>query len=664
MWLRLKLLLLGVSSLAWPGCRSKPADSPKPSVVLLSIDTLRSDRLPVYGYKGIATPHLDALAGDAIVFDHVYSHYPLTLPSHTTILTGLLPPETGVRDNKGYVLGPSHVTLAERLRKNGFQTAGIVSSMVLGRQTGIEQGFDRFDDDMEGGRPTSPKAARTFAQRPGALSVALAKDWLAQVTPGRPFFLFLHLFEPHTPRNAPEPYASRYKDAYDAEVAYADALVGDFMGTLKQRGLYDSTLIVLLSDHGEGLGDHVEEEHGLLLYREALQVPLFFKLPAQERRGQRIGDAVGLMDVAPTVLALLRLDRKGLPGSALFEAGGRGERPLYAESLFGLHQYGFSELRSIVSENLHYIEAPRAELYDLREDFAERRNRLGERTPPRSILAALTAIGRGGESRREISKEEEERLAALGYVGGFEPVDAAPTSRPDPKDHVQQVMELWSEMERVGKSDSLAPEKRVLELLAAIGVRKESLSRTVAMNILRAGRPEAALKVLAGFSDSPSAPTQVALGEVATALGRLGDAEARFRRALAADPAEARAHLGMGILLLTRGQAKEAAPWLAAAIERDRTLGEAWNGLGVVHAQAGDYPQAVDAWQKAVALDPTLRDAWFNLAVGYQKLGNRQAAAQALEQYVPLVEGRERARAMAIVKKLQGGIDLNRTPLR
>lgn len=631
-------------------CARTSERAPRPPVILISVDTLRSDRLPVYGYQGIATPNVDALAADSVVFEHVYSHTPLTLPSHASILTGLLPPQHGVRDNKGYVLAESHVTLAERLKQAGYATAGIVSSMVLARQTGIGQGFDHYDDDLEEGSQT--RKVRVFAQRGGAFSVAQAKAWLDTRRAGEPFFLFLHLFEPHTPRDAPEPYASRYADPYDAEVAYTDELVGDFLAALRKREIYDPSLLVFLSDHGEGLGDHAETEHGLLLYREALEVPLFIKLPRQQRRGERIKQAASLMDVAPTVLAFLNLDRKDLPGSALFESGGRSERPLYSETFFGLHQYGWSEVRSIIQGDLHYIQAPRPELYDLPRDPAERQNLLPLRSPPPGALGALSALGRGQESRREISKEEQEQLAALGYVGGFEPVEPS-SSRPDPKDHIHQVVELWSLMAQIGKSESLKPEKRVLELLASLGVRKEPLSRSIATNMLRAGRAQVASKVLEPFASSPDPATQVALGEIATALGRLGEAEASFRRALATDSAEARAHLGMGIVLLTRGRPSEAGPWLAAALERDAKLPEAWNGLGVVRGQAGDFPGAVDAWEKAVGLDASLRDAWFNLALGHEKLGNHKAATHALEQYVPLAQGREKAQAEALLARLR-----------
>jgi arylsulfatase A-like enzyme len=243
---------------------------PGAPVVLVSIDTLRSDRLPAYGYTGVETPAIDAFRRDAILFERAYSHYPLTLPSHASILTGLLPGEHGVRDNVGYRLASDELPyLPRELKAAGYATGAAVSAFVLQGALGLAESFDLYEDDIEGKRDTPLGGL----QRPGRETLEAALPWLERVA-GGPFFFFLHLYEPHSPYRPSEPHASRWRDPYDGEVAEADAIVGRLFAELTRRGLYDRAIIVLLSDHGEGLGDHGEEEHGIFLYREALAVPL------------------------------------------------------------------------------------------------------------------------------------------------------------------------------------------------------------------------------------------------------------------------------------------------------------------------------------------------------------------------------------------------------
>jgi len=291
------------------------ASFPKAPAFLVSIDTLRADRLRAYGGMTVDTPAIDALAKDGIVFETALSHVPLTLPSHATLFTGLLPFQNGVRDNLGYRLSPDLRTLAGELASRGYATGGAVSSVVLDRATGISRGFDFWDDSVE-----VRKAGQALGQvqRPGMETEARLEEWIGKVPAGKPAFAFLHVYEPHTPYEPPEPFASRYAGRpYDGEGAAADAVVGKFFGFLKARGLYDGSLIVLLSDHGEGLGDHGEDEHGIFLYREALQVPLIVKLPGSRDAGRRVPEPAGLVDVFPTVLA------------AVAEAGQAGEAGIH-----------------------------------------------------------------------------------------------------------------------------------------------------------------------------------------------------------------------------------------------------------------------------------------------------------------------------------------------
>jgi choline-sulfatase len=271
------LLLLGVAC-----SRSNPSPEhpsfPNAPVIVISVDTLRADHLPAYGYKGVETPHIDALRRDGVLFERAYSHVPLTLPSHVSLLTGKLPFEHGVRNNLGFSLAASQLTLPSLLKTRGYATGAAVSAYVLRGASGLAASFDDYDDAVaiRGGESVGAQ------QRPGRETAAVARTWI-QRHQGTPFFYLLHLFEPHTPYAPPEPHRSRWALPYDGEIATADEIVGEFLASLKQQGLYDDALIVFLSDHGEGLGEHGEAEHGIFLYQEAIRVPLIVKLPRGER---------------------------------------------------------------------------------------------------------------------------------------------------------------------------------------------------------------------------------------------------------------------------------------------------------------------------------------------------------------------------------------------
>ncbi len=278
-------------------CRSGKTVFPRAPVILISIDTLRADHLPDYGYADVETPALRALRKDSILYENAYSHVPLTLPSHAALLTGLLPYENGVRDNVGFRLSPSHQTLAVLLRSRGYATGGSVSSYLLRGETGISTGFDFYDDELE----------HNTVERPGTVSEARLERWLESASAsGRPVFAFLHLYEPHTPHAPPEPFRTRYAGhLYDGEIAASDVIVGSLLDFLKRKNLYEPAIVIVLSDHGEGLGDHGEEEHSVFLYREDIRVPLFVKLPGSRLAGRKMSAPVALTDVFPTVTALL-----------------------------------------------------------------------------------------------------------------------------------------------------------------------------------------------------------------------------------------------------------------------------------------------------------------------------------------------------------------------
>ena len=336
-------------------------------MILISVDTLRADHLPAYGYRQVETPNIDGLRRDSVLFERVYSHCPMTLPSHVSMFTGSLPTEHGVRNNIGYRFeGARFRTLAEELRERGYAAGAAVSSYVLRSDTGIDDGFEFYEDSIA----VATAGATSEHQRSGRETLKHALGWILGHRE-QPFFFFLHLYEPHAPYEPPEPFKSRYPAAYDGEIAAADAIVGELVRSLKASGLYDPAIIIFTSDHGEGLWDHGEDQHGILLYREALWVPLLVKLPGSHQ-ADSISRPTPLAHLFGTVLRLVGIDLPSRPAS-WFDDGGEA-RPIYSETLYPRIHLGWSELRSLIDGRYHYIEGPSPELYDLERDPGEARN--------------------------------------------------------------------------------------------------------------------------------------------------------------------------------------------------------------------------------------------------------------------------------------------------
>jgi arylsulfatase A-like enzyme/predicted negative regulator of RcsB-dependent stress response len=463
----------------------RPEVPAHPPVILISIDTLRSDHLPAYGYRGITTHAIDRLAADGIVFERAFSHVPLTLPSHASIFTGLLPAHHGVHDNAAFQLDVTTPTIASILRAHGYATGGVVSAYVLRASTNIGSGFDSYDDQiaMIEGAPTGNLA------RHGRESVAIGKQWIASHS-SEPFFAFVHLFEPHAP----------YEPSYDGEIVTVDALVGELLDSLRASGLYDDALIILLSDHGEGLRDHGEQEHGVLLYREALQVPLIIKLPRNERRGTRVAEAVQLVDVLPTIAAVTGATPPRTDGHSLLATP--IARAVHSETLYPRLHLGWSELHSVVEWPHHLIDGPKPELYDLEHD---RRETHDTHEVDRRVYAKLRHDLANAPSApavaQRIDPEEARKLAALGYVSA-QSQSAAPSTL-NPRDHLQDL-------------DAL---KRVTELMAA-----RSFAEAAALM-------EQLLTTNPGWSD-----LRDQLGVTYESLGDLARAEKTYRDAIRATP--------------------------------------------------------------------------------------------------------------------------------
>ena len=340
---------------------SGPAYGP---VILVSIESLRADHLPVYGYQRVRTPAIDALAADSVIFDRAYSHSPLTLPSTVSLLGGLLPFQSGIRDDIGFALAPAVQLLPQWLHRRGFKTGGVVSSCLLRADTGLGPAFGFFDDEMGG---ASAHDAALACSRDGAESLKVAEHWIESIGTSR-FFLFLHLDGPAAETGAPAARPARLSP-YDARIAYVDDLLGQFVAFLKKRGLYNGGILILTSDHGEGLGDHGEQGHGLLIDEQAIRAPLIVKLPRRDGGGRHSDVLVEQIDIAPTILDLVGAPRPS-------EISGRSlrrvldsltatipDRQIYAESFEPRFLFGWSEVKSLTTREHRYIASARAELY-------------------------------------------------------------------------------------------------------------------------------------------------------------------------------------------------------------------------------------------------------------------------------------------------------------
>ncbi|MCU1347793.1 MAG: sulfatase [Acidobacteria bacterium] len=502
------------------GARAHYENAP---VIIISIDTLRADHLPAYGYKDVETPAIDALRKDAILFSNAYSAVPLTFPSHTAMLTGLLPPDNKVRNNIGYTFDPALPTIPAMLKRRGYDTGASVSSYVLRGNTGLARVFDSYDDDIV----SQANVPVGTLQRSGFETATVAQRWIGAHRE-RPFFFMLHLFEPHSPYEPNEPYRSRYRSAYDGEIATADQIVGGFLAELKQQGIYDKAVIILMSDHGEGLNQHGEPEHGIFVYRETLHVPLLVKLPGGARGGERDDAPVSLIDIFPTVAELANGEPPpSLKGKSLLHHEAKDNaRRVYAESLYPRIHLGWSELRTLVGADYQFIQAPKPELYDLRKDAAETNNIFAsDRRTYAQMRDELGEYGSKIELPTHIDPEEAKKLAALGYLSSSATAQNGPL--PDPKDGISDIaaMIAATRLMHEGKLDEsvvafraiLAKNPRLSDAWSQLGESLETAGRI----------EEAAAAYRKAIELAPELATEfgLRLGAVLLKLDRLDEAE-------------------------------------------------------------------------------------------------------------------------------------------
>jgi len=633
------------------------------NVLLISIDTLRADHLSRYGFPRPTTPHIDAVAREGVSFRHAYSPVPVTLPAHCSLLTGTLPPTHGVRDNLHKRLPDASVTLAEILKPRGFATAAVVSSFVLDRRFNLSQGFDSYDDRFE-----AVHKIGDLSERKGDETTRRATQWLA-AHGSEPFFLFLHYYDPHDGYEPPEPFASRWADdLYSGEVAFTDHCVGQVLDKLKELRVYDSTLIVVTGDHGEMLGEHGELNHGFFIYESALKVPLIFRVPRAAAPPRQVDEPVSLIDVVPTIAALLGASppkqaqgRDLSPWLAGDTAAGAG-RPVYAETVTPTRYYGATSLLGVIVDGWKYIETTRPELYDLRRDPAEtvdlsrtepaRADLLGKEL--KAILASQTA---GPAPAVALDAAARERLAALGYLsrGDGGPDIVFDRSKEDPKDLIgffrsdQMLSKLVEDKkyaearvlcdrmlrERPGFADCHLQMSRIAAVEGDLKTALAAASKAVQLSpgkeaarlhlagLLRSrGDLDGAIaqyrEALASAPESAEALTQ--LGFALAKQGKRPEAVKSYRQALALDPDSAEAHAYLGAALASEGNLEEAIVHFEQALrakpdhaELHDWLAKAHLNLGRARKQQGKLDEAVQHYRRAIAIDPRLAAAHNNL---------------------------------------------------
>jgi choline-sulfatase len=667
LWAPVCVVLLGLALAA-------PAWTASPNVVLITIDTVRADHVGCYGDRQAHTPTLDALAREGDLFRTAVAQVPLTLPSHCSIMTGTYPPLHGVRDNLGYTLGDNPPTLATLLKQKGYATAAFVGAEVLDPRRGLNQGFDTYSSPFrrKPGRNNPLVFNLPDVRRPAEEVVNDALGWMRAQPRGadKPFFVWIHLYDPHQPYDPPEPFRSLLHSRYDAEIAYADDATGKFLAYLREHSLYDPTLIIAASDHGESLGEHGENTHGYFIYDATLLVPLIIKPPAGAGIAPRRIDApVRSIDIAPTVLQFLGMPpAPSMQGSGLLSLmmGKTTTAPTgvaYCETFYP-SEFGWSPLRGVRNGRYMYIDAPKPELYDLASDPQEIHNlyqtqravALELKSQFNSLVARVTP--KEPPRRTPVSPADAEMLASLGYFaassapGAGRPGQPSPNSLPffpstymlppgpgrpgqalpDPKDELTAYKLLSSSTQLAGQGQCVG----ALPMLTRLTQEEPSLflaQITLSKCDLALGKFAAAESALnSALRLRPdNLEAKFYLGICLFQEGRFNDALARLQPLAKVLPNEPYLHFYLGGIYEKEGTPEQALEEYQKCADLDPNFDVAVYKVGYFLAKSGRFNEAAVQFKKVAEMDPSNSQAHFNLALAYQKSGNEAAARPEFE---------------------------------
>lgn len=659
-------------SIRFPGEQTKKNFN----VLLITIDTLRPDRLGCYGSPYLKTPTIDDLAKDSVLFERAFAHTPLTLPSHANILLGLTPLEHGVHDNGFFRVPETYPTMATVLKESGYSCGAFIGAFPLDARFGLNRGFDIYDHGYRSDSGLDFK----FAERKAEEVISSALDWLKKQW--APWFLWVHCFDPHQPYEPPPPFSEKYKtDLYSGEVAYTDFALAPLFDYLKNSGQYDNTVIILTGDHGQSLGEHGEATHGYFAYNSTLWVPLIIKAPGF--KPAKINTSVCHADLLPTLCELLNKPSPAqLAGQSLvplMKGKKLAPRKIYFESLYAYYRRGWAPLRGFIEDNRKFIDSPIPELYDLKKDFGETKNLATasisreKEELNRLLKEARTVAGRPSLKLDALSRE---KLASLGYLGGYTPPEKQTFG---PEDDLKtllpfnQKFEMAQELYYTGKvEESLKILKEIISVrpdfdnpyLFLTTILEKSDRLPEAENILKSGikaNPRNyKLWMEAGIVQVELGNYEEAINSLKQALtlidwdpdlwnylgvaywkkGELEEAREIYDRALKIDPNYAVTLTNLGMTEISLAMKNREAVYLARAtehlekaLENDPQHAEAYNGLGVILRLKGDINGSIAMWKKVLELNPRHRFALFNLGQAYLNLGDKQNALSYFEKY-------------------------------
>jgi arylsulfatase A-like enzyme/Flp pilus assembly protein TadD len=620
--------------------------------VLVTIDTLRADRLGCYGDRDIETPNLDQMARNGVLFENAVTQTPLTAPSHASMFTGLYPTVHKVRDTGGFILQPSHTTLAQILQRQGWDTAAFIGAAVLKRQFGFETGFSVYDDQMP--KPDANRMTAEFPERRAAEVVDRALAWLGSQA-GKPFFLWVHLFDPHSPYDPPSPFREKYRErAYDGEVAYTDHQLGRLLEAVRRKSPPQNTVTAILSDHGESLSEHGEYTHGVFLYDSTLRIP-FILAGAGVPAGVRVQHQARTVDLLPTLLELMGgRAPQAIQGNSLTSGFAGKEQPAsysYAETLFPKINMGWTELRAIRTNRWKYIRAPRPELYDLTRDPGETTNLIGSQPAVAQELEARlgAAAGTGGPQGHEtvettaVDERTLHQLKSLGYLGGSSDHQYALTGRgTDPKDRAEVLKLLHL---AVSPDSGVAASKRLALLRQALALdpANPTVYYHLGMAYRDAGRYSEAMTLYQSAIRNGIRTAWVfsRLGALYLRQGDRDTAIAAYEKAAQLNPSDCESLNDLGTAYLETGRVADAERVFKWSVATGQEYAAAYNGLGLVFIRRQDLSAARIHFEKAVQLDPDLLEAQLNLGRVYKIMGANTKARACFEAFLGKAKSEE-----------------------
>lgn len=697
-----KTLLLGVSIAIYLFFSSYPLpeeatfsrDQEDLNLLIITVDTLRADHLGIYGYEKIETPNMDALGRNGVLFSQAFCHVPLTLPSHCSLFTGTLPLFHGVRDN-GYRLPEFNTTLAQIMQGNGYETAAFVGAFPLDSRFGLDNGFNVYDD-LYGSKNVVRDLS--FVERRAEEVNNRAAEWIAQ-NKDKKFFVWVHYFDPHTPYEPPSPCSHTYAGReYDGEIAYTDTIIGELIKKLDQLQLTGHTLIILTSDHGEGLGDHDEITHGIFVYDSTLRVPLIFHNPKILPKNRVVNDQVGMIDILPTVLDLMGFKKNpDIQGksfkSAMFEGKSASDKFVYIESVAAMMDRNWAPLQGIRTEEWKYIDAPIPELYDLKSDPKEESN-LVERKPDITALLktklqdAINKYSSPNSSQifgTKIDKETREKLMSLGYITGRK--IEGEIARPDPKTMIEMdntfnaaiiasetgkleaARKLYEQVLNIQpnfimgyeyaaynyyKMGNINKAIHLLETAVKLKLTTNSLLGRLGLYYQEAGRIRDSIDVLEKVTQQDSAYAEAFnyLGVSYFKNSQLNKATDSFKKALVLDSNYAMAMNNLGNCYLAQENYDFAETEYKKAIHVDDCLATAHNGLAVVFYRKGLIEEALLSWEKSLELEPKQPDTLYNLGRVYLRLGDKKKSLQYFESFIKTASPQKYERDITEVKQV------------